>query len=338
MKNLRHNRMSNSFLLIGAALFAFCLLTGGCAWRRPPLAGTYSSRKVDDIQGGLKVGMTFPEVIKLAGSAPILLENGKIHFILKDGDLWIQNACDYDQIERVVFWETKTNLPDGKSIAKTSQDTTRDNPLRDPLCIDLTVRGEYQGKPMTMIARHEDYGAGNALMEITNMGDGQVGSLFIVEGRYLLAKGDIPTDSVMDAVNGQSILANLLLYFLSQGLPKGPDSIKGKTNLKLGDKQNDLSLPLPSGTTFVYPAPWRAEGWAMPSATGEGIDFDIDFEFGNRAEEVHKQNLSGWWYREKKTLPDSMQLAEWKIFRITRDNGPVPLDEKIATLGKLRKK
>ncbi len=331
--------MSKNILALILSLF-FLFLMCGCLSHRDIMSECTSSHKAGEIQKELKLGMTFPDVVKLLDSTPIVLNNGSIHFILKDGDLWIRCSKDFDGLEHLSYWETKENLPDGKSEIKTSQDAYIAQPLRNPVCMNLTINNEFQGKKDSGSISYEDYGMGNTTFEFHKEGAGPLsGALCVINGKCLMVDGRTPAEEELNIMKWLILQVNLAQCFLSKSIPEGPPSVKEKKNVSLGSQKESLMIPMPGMERFVYPAPWSAKGSIEPAREGGGFDFDIDFgnwEYAS-GDKVHKMNLHGTWRIQDKTLPDSTPIDKWRIFQLDSKRGTVPIAKELNSLGDLRK-
>lgn len=325
MKSVRIAAVILSSVLLGLA---------GCRTDVGSLAEYQSRKRVNEVVARLHVLMRYDELEALTGSPAILQENGSIHFVLKDGDLWVFCRNDYDHVERVISWETAKILPDGTTVTQAWNDQDKSKVLKDPFCIDVETVSNVNGRKMT--ASYEDYGFANSLVKFSSDGTPRTaGTFFVVGGCYLLLKGDVPEGAEFAILQGLTSQTVLLGYLFAKGIPKGFDSVKARTPFKLEDKRSPLVLSIPFAT-YNLPAPWKAEGYLEPDPGGVGLRFHIDLEAGNGGVDLSRTSYQGVVQVKQKEIPDGMPLEGWKQFRISRD-GTSELGSKANTLVELRK-
>ncbi len=333
------------------ASLALCFATG-CPKAPPPsfpkeipLKESASKLGVSQLKGSLKEGMPFAELLKLLGTTPALLSNGSFHFILKDGELWTRNALDFDKVERVVFWETESKGPDGKAMRESSLDKIKREKLGKPWCVDIALdapqeAGTLGSGPLKL--RFESFNPVNILVELETSGPEKAkASLFLINGKYLLSKGEMPEGGVppLELLNACSVQFNILNYFLSKGFPQGPAGIKGKESREFGSDTEPLSISLPGGMAYKLPAPWRMSGQLEPSPFVKGFNFKLEFgslpaREGSTA--ARKGSFTGSFMNSEKEISDETSLSGWEVLQLSASGEAAPLKEPPKTLGELR--
>jgi hypothetical protein len=312
----------------------------GCATLTKEAPEQCSPYNVEEIQGKLKVGMTIDSLEKIVGSAPELLDNGAAKFKLKNGDLWVRCLTDGEKLKQVIFWGTIIRLPDGTTIKKTSKDQVIKKILKNPICIDVSINTQFNGEKRTGKCYYEQYGPESIVVEASEKGNRtKKVSLVLVNGKYLLQKGDIPAGNEFKYLAGYMANLQLLQRLVGRGMKEATPVENGIRNFKFSSDKEPFVIKI-LNKKMVYPAPWDVKGFVEPIKGKKGFNFNIDFKvsWGNSPNaKIQKTEFSGFFRQKEKIFGKDIIILEWKQLLMTGKGDLKPLKNPFGSFEEMQK-
>ncbi len=182
-------------------------------------------------------------------------------------------------------------------------------------------------------------------------GEKNVGRILLVSGRVMLSKDmDLKRGYEIDALDGPSLMYQLVVSLLDQAFPEGPAGASGGKDVTVTGKKLGIKVATMSAGG-LYGPPWNLNA-SLQKAGADHFNFNLLFSFGNSQERPRgvKLRLIGSWEKTAPSphFPDDMSLEGWTPYSIgpftqktdrgtILDFGAQPWQAKSSALGDLRK-
>jgi hypothetical protein len=213
--------------------------------------------------------------------------------------------------------------------------------------VDQTIKGEAGH-----IATRLEVGTLNDArmsIDIDFNGSQKKGTIILIGGRWMLTQGFTPDPGFeIDVLDQVALNSQLIIGVLNAALPNGPPA--GRTGIRV--KHSDTSEPIRVGTASAsaqFGPPWSVDGTVEVASVGAPAVYHLTLTFSN-AGRATTTVLNGSLANPGTALsiPDSMPLKGWKVYRVgpypqpspgggtKSDYGARPANPQASTVGELR--
>ena len=201
-----------------------------------------------------------------------------------------------------------------------------------PICIDIKINTEFNKKSKVGLCYYEQFDTQNISVKASDIGGkAKKVELFLVNGKYLLQKGDIPKGAEFKYLVGYMANLQLIQKLISDGMKKAPPVGNGNRKFIYSDDVNPFEIRI-LNKKIVYPAPWSVRGTVKPRRDEKGFDFDINLKVSwGKAPNIKIQNstFAGSFHQEEKIIGDDILFEEWEQYSFNEKGKLLPIKDKI---------
>lgn len=316
-------------LCYGFFVALLCLSISGCGLFSAK-DGPVSELKIEDIQGLLRLGMNYEQLVELTKVQPKMMDNGAAQFNLENGELWVRFSGKKEQPGKIIFWGTITRLPDGTTVKKTSKEQALEKMHNHPICIAINIKTDFKNQHRLGKCYYEQYGPGNILVEAAEVGAAKKEvSVILINGTYALFKGNVPKGAEFKYLAGYMANLQLVQKLIAKGMSEATPVENGRRSFKFSS-QGEPFVVETLNKKVLYPDPWSVTGYVEPRKDKNGFDFEINFKVEwqkGQPESVQDTVFSGSFHQDQKTLGENITLKEWKQFYMAAPGLLKPLPE-----------
>lgn len=224
----------------------------------------------------------------------------------------------------------ETKLP--KKVLVSIPKLTLSDVPKYPICIDIKINTEFNKKSKIGLCYYEQFDTKNISVKASDVGKKAKGvELFLINGKYLLQKGNIPKGAEFKYLVGYMANLQLIQKLISDGMKKAPPVGNGSRKFLFSDDVNPFEIRI-LNKKIVYPAPWSVKGLIKPRNDEKGFDFDINFKVSwGKAPNIKIQNstFTGSFHQEEKIIGDDILFEEWEQYLLNAKGELLPVKDKI---------
>lgn len=201
-----------------------------------------------------------------------------------------------------------------------------------PICIDIKINTEFNKKSKLGLCYYEQFDTKNISVKASGVGKKvKKVELFLINGKYILQKGDIPKGAEFKYLVGYMANLQLIQKLISDGMKKAPPVGNGSRTFIFSDDVNPFEIRI-LNKKIVYPAPWSVKGTVKPRSDEKGFDFDINFKVSWGKEpniKIQNSTFRGSFHQKEKIIGDDILFGEWEQYSLNGKGQLLPVKDEI---------